>query len=91
MNTIISIMSIYCIASIIYLIYTLFFYKESLKEIVNDIEKYNKIKNHRKMIFILGIIIGLIIVLLFLEEKKILPISSKNIIISDVSDMNVII
>ncbi len=96
---ILSIMKVYCIASFVYIIYILYL-KFTKAENVNDIlkdnedlkERYNKLKKNRTMVFIIGIVIGLVIIVLNEPSSKILSsavISTKSIV-EDVSDISVI-
>ena len=99
---ILSIMKVYCIASFVYIIYILYL-KYTKSENVNDIlkdnedlkEKYNKLKRNRIMVFIIGIVIGLVVIIMN-EPPSIISksissaaISTKSIV-EDVSDISVI-
>lgn len=95
---ILSIMKVYCIASFVYIIYILYL-KLTKAENVNDIlkdnedlkERYNKLKRNRIMVFIIGIVIGLVIIVLNEPSSNISSaiISAKSIV-EDVSDISVI-
>ena len=95
-----NIMKVYCIASFVYIIYILYL-KYTKSENVNDIlknnedlkEKYDKLKKNRIMVFIIGIVIGLVIIIL--NEPSTSNILSSAIvstksIVEDVSDISVI-
>ena len=97
---ILNIMKVYCIASFVYIIYILYlnFTKaENINDILKDNEelkdKYNKLKKNRIMVFIIGIVIGLVIIVLNEpSSSKLLsqsPASTKYIV-EDVSDISVI-
>ena len=70
---------------------------ENISDLINnnDVlkEKYNNIKKNRIMIFIIGIVIGLGVIIIF-EKEPILVQSLSNInvksIVEDVSDISVI-
>ena len=98
---ILSIMKVYCIASVVYIIYILylkFTKSENVSDILKDNEdlkdRYNKLKKNRIMVFIIGVVIGLVIIVL--NE----PSSTSNIlstavvstksIVEDISDISVI-
>ncbi len=92
---ILNVMIVYSIASVIYLL-SLFFYKfKKLDDILTDeqIEEYNKIKKHKIMIFIIGIVIGLCFIIIF-DKIPADTISKESInvksIVEDVSDISVI-
>ncbi len=92
---ILNVMIVYSIASVIYLL-SLFFYKsKKLKDILTDeqIEEYNKLKKQKTMIFIIGVVIGLCVIIIF-DKIPTETISKANIsvksIIEDVSDISVI-
>ncbi len=86
---------VYITASLIYFIYIIYLklskkpsfdvYLQNNEELLN---KYNTMKKHRAMVFILGILIGLGI-LMFTENSK-ESINNINNIVSDVSDIKVI-
>lgn len=97
---ILNIMKVYCIASLVYIIYSIYLKytkAENIEDILKDNEdlkeKYNKIKKNRIMVFIIGIVIGLVI--LIISEPSIsstiqqMTISTKTIV-NDVSDISVI-
>jgi glucan phosphoethanolaminetransferase (alkaline phosphatase superfamily) len=92
-------MKVYCIASVIYIIYTLYlrFTKaELLDELLKDNEnlknKYNKIKKNRIMVFIIGIVIGLVYLIITEPTSINIPqiVSNTKSFIEDVSDISVI-
>ncbi len=97
---ILNIMKVYCIASIIYILYSIYL-KYTKANTIEDIlkdnkeleDKYNKIKKTRIMVFIIGIVIGLVI--LIITEPSIsssiqqMTIPNKSIV-NDVSDISVI-
>ncbi len=100
---ILNIMKIYCIASVVYLIYSLYLkitnaYKveDLFKDNTDLLDKYNKIKRNRIMVFIIGIVIGLVI--LVINEPETISLSTKltssitnmKSIVDDVSDISVI-
>ncbi len=96
---ILSIMKVYCTASLVYVIYCLylkFTHAETVTDILKDnselLQKYNKNKKTRIMVFIIGIIIGLVILVIYEPDiisfdKSITQIKS---IVEDVSDISVI-
>jgi di/tricarboxylate transporter len=91
---IVNIMIVYSIASIVYLIYIKILNKNTLEAVlVNNtelLEKYKQIKKERAMVFIIGIIIGLIL-LIFIANNDIKEINETSyIIVSDVSDIRVL-
>jgi Na+/H+ antiporter NhaD/arsenite permease-like protein len=93
---ILNVMIVYSIASIIYIL-SLFLYKtKNIKDILNDeqLEEYNKIRKHKIMIFIIGIVIGLCVIILFdnFSSKNTISKISASIknIVEDVSDISVI-
>jgi hypothetical protein len=94
---ILSIMKVYCIASSIYIIYILYL-KYTKAENIDDLlkdnedlkERYNKIKRNRIMVFIIGIVIGLVIIVLNEPSNNILSCGSTKNIVEDVSDIRVI-
>jgi uncharacterized protein YacL len=95
-------MKVYCIASVIYIIYALYLKltnSENVDNILKDNkdlkEKYNKLKKNRIMVFIIGIVIGLVVIIMN-EPPSIISksissaaISTKSIV-EDVSDISVI-
>jgi hypothetical protein len=92
------IMKVYCIASVIYVLYALYL-KYTDAETINDIlkddeeltNKYNKIKKNRIMVFIIGIVIGLIILIISEPSISISKLVSNNkSLVEDVSDISVI-
>jgi hypothetical protein len=96
---ILNIMKVYCIASIVYIVYTLYlrFTKaELLDELLKDNEdlknKYNKIKKTRVMVFIMGIVIGLVYLIINEPNSINIPklVSSTKSLVEDVSDISVI-
>jgi di/tricarboxylate transporter len=91
---IVNIMIVYSIASIVYLIYIKILNKNTLEAVlVNNtelLEKYKQIKKERAMVFIIGIIIGLIL-LIFIDNNDMKEINETSyIIVSDVSDIRVL-
>jgi hypothetical protein len=95
---ILNIMKVYCIASIVYIVYALYL-KYTEAETINDIlkdnedltNKYNKIKKNRIMVFIIGIVIGLIILIISEPSLSISKLVSHNkSLVEDVSDISVI-
>ncbi len=99
---ILNIMMVYCIASVVYLIYILYL-RLTKSETVDDIlkgdedlkEKYNKLKKNRIMVFIIGIVIGLGFMIMN-EPSSIISktissaaVSTKSIV-EDISDISVI-
>ena len=97
-----NIIKVYCIASVVYIIYMLylrFTNAESLDDLLKDNEdlkdKYNKIKKNRTMVFIIGIVIGLV-VLIINEPSTIKNLTNLDIVsntkslVEDVSDISVI-
>lgn len=96
---ILNIMKVYCIASLVYIIYSLFL-RFNKSETVEDIlknnedlkDKYIKIKKNRIMVFIIGIVIGLVI--LIISEPSTLSFqqiaTNTKTIVEDVSDISVI-
>jgi hypothetical protein len=83
---------VYCIASIVYLIY-LFYLNLTSKNSVDDIiakcdnsiiENYKKLKRNRIMIFIIGLLVGLITIIVYEPNMPI----NLNIDMNDVSDIN---
>jgi hypothetical protein len=96
---ILNIMKVYCIASVVYIIYALYLKikkSENLDDILKDNkdfeEKYNKIKKNRIMVFIIGIVIGLCFIII--NEPSSISISSVAVstksIVEDISDISVI-
>ena len=97
---ILNIMKVYSIASIIYIIYALYLKLTNSKN-VDDIlkdnkdlkEKYNKLKKNRIMVFIIGVVIGLVILILN-EPSSIQSISqlatNTKMKVEDISDISVI-
>ncbi len=92
---ILNVMIVYSIASVFYIL-SLFFYKsKKLEDILTDeqIEEYNKLKKQKTMIFIIGVVIGLCVIIIF-DKIPTETISKANIsvksIIEDVSDISVI-
>jgi len=90
--TVVNIGIVYCIASIVYLIY-LIYSKLTNKSSVDDIiancddiviENYKKLKRNRIMIFIIGLLVGLITIIIYEPNMPI----KLNIDINDVSDIN---
>jgi hypothetical protein len=90
--TIVNVGMVYCIASIVYLIY-LFYLNLTSKNSVDDIiaqcdnsviENYKKLKRNRIMIFIIGLLVGLITIIVYEPNMPI----KLNIDINDVSDIN---
>lgn len=69
---------------------------KSVKDILKDeqelLEKYNKIKKNRIMVFIIGIVIGLVIIIVGDNETISLskPIIQMKSVVEDVSDISVI-
>ncbi len=95
---ILNIMKVYCIASIVYVIYAIYL-KYTEAETINDIlkddeeltNKYNKINKNRIMVFIIGIVIGLIILIISEPSISISKLVSHNkSLVEDVSDISVI-
>ena len=97
---ILNIMKVYCISSVIYILYSIYLKytkAETVEDILKDnkdvLDKYNKIKKNRIMVFIIGVVIGLVI--LIMSEPSIsstiqqMTISTKSIV-EDVSDISVI-
>ncbi len=90
--TVVNVGIVYCIASIVYLIYLIYCKltsKTSVDDIIancdnNVIENYSKLKRTRIMIFIIGLLVGLITIIVY---EPIMPITL-NIDINDVSDIN---
>ncbi len=92
---------VYCIASIVYIIYALFL-KLTNSENVNDIlkdnkdikEKYDKLKKNRIMIFIIGIVIGLGVIIMnepsSISNTISSAVMSTKSIVEDISDISVI-
>jgi hypothetical protein len=96
---ILNVMKVYCIASLVYIIYSLYlrFNKsDTVEDILKDNEdlkdKYIKIKKNRIMVFIIGIVIGLVI--LIISEPSSLSFqqiaTNTKTIVEDVSDISVI-
>jgi hypothetical protein len=97
---ILNIMKVYCISSVIYILYSLYLRytkAENIEDILKDNEellnKYKKIKKNRIMVFIIGIVIGL--VFLIINEPSISSsiqqiANSTKSIVNDVSDISVI-
>lgn len=95
---ILNIMKVYCIASVIYVLYALYL-KYTDAETINDIlkddeeltNKYNKINKNRIMVFIIGVVIGLIILIISEPSLSISKFVSNNkSLVEDVSDISVI-
>ena len=100
---ILNIMIVYCIASVVYIIYALYL-KLTKSENVDDIlkdnkdlkEKFDKLKKNRIMVFIIGVIIGLGVIIM--NEPIVLNVSktissaaiSTKSIVEDISDISVI-
>lgn len=96
---ILNIMIVYCIASIVYFIYSLYL-RFSNSETIDDLfkenedlktigDKYNKIKRNRIAVFIIGIILGLIY--LVISDYSNIPNKVNNkTVINDISDIRVI-
>ncbi len=99
---ILNIMKVYCTASVIYIIYSFYlnFTKaETVEDIIKDtdiLEKYNKIKKRRIMVFIFGILVGLAIIVVYdsdsvsLSDKISQSFTNIKSIVEDVSDISVI-
>lgn len=97
---ILNIMKVYCISSVIYILYSLYLRytkAENIEDVLKDNEellnKYKKIKKNRIMVFIIGIVIGL--VFLIISEPSISTsiqqiANSTKSIVNDVSDISVI-
>jgi hypothetical protein len=97
---ILNIMKVYCISSVIYILYSLYLRytkAENIEDVLKDNEelliKYKKIKKNRIMVFIIGIVIGL--VFLIINEPSISSsiqqiANSTKSIVNDVSDISVI-
>ena len=90
------IIKVYMTASLVYFVYIIYlklskkpsfdFYLQNNEDLLN---KYNKVKKHRIMVFILGILIGLA-VLMLTDNSKVEIINHGKQIINDVSDIKVI-
>lgn len=90
------IIKVYMTASLVYIVYIIYLklskkpsfdvYLQNNEELLN---KYNQMKKHRMMIFILGILIGLG-VLVLTDNTKNSIINNATKIVSDVSDIKVI-
>ena len=98
MNQIIyNILIVYGIASIIYIVYLIYLYlskEETVHSIIQSspemLEKFKNINRNHMMIFIIGILIGLIILILFQNDTKNIVKNINRIpVISDVSDIHV--
>jgi glucan phosphoethanolaminetransferase (alkaline phosphatase superfamily) len=97
---ILNIMIVYSIASIVYILYLIFMKPEKISTIIDNNydnkellkEKYNNIKKNRIMVFIIGIVIGLGIIIMFETEPKVVQqiTTSVKSIVDDVSDISVI-
>jgi hypothetical protein len=91
-----SIIKVYMTASLVYFLYIIYlklskkpsfdFYLQNNEDLLN---KYNKIKKHRIMIFILGVLIGLG-VLMLTDNSTIDIINKGRHIVNDVSDIRVV-
>jgi hypothetical protein len=94
---ILNVMIVYCIASLVYILYLIFMKPEKISDFIYNNqelkEKYNNIKKNRIMVFIIGIVIGLGVIIIF-DKEQILDKTLSNInvksIIEDVSDISVI-
>jgi hypothetical protein len=95
---ILGIIKVYVIASIVYIGYMIYLkiykkpiFSDELIEYPELLEKYNNEKKKRMTVFIIGVIIGLILLLLF-DNITPTALKSKNVhkIINDVSDIHVI-
>jgi hypothetical protein len=94
------ILKVYGIATLIYIIYLIFIKitnKETLKSILENntelYEKYKKIKRSHTMVFIFGILVGLIILVINEPDKILEKINmsiKETINVSDISDISVI-
>ena len=97
---ILNIMKVYCISSVIYILYSLYLrytkaenIEAKLKDNEELLNKYKKIKKNRIIVFIIGIVIGL--VFLIINEPSISSsiqqiANSTKSIVNDVSDISVI-
>ena len=95
---ILGIIKVYVVASIVYIGYMIYLkiykkptFSNELNEYPELLEKYNTIKKTRMTVFIIGVIIGLILLLLF-DNTQDIPIKIKNVhqSINDVSDIYVL-
>jgi len=98
MNQIIyNILIVYGIASIIYIVYLIYLYlskAETVHSIIQSspemLEKFKNINRNHMMIFIIGVLIGLIILILFQNDTKdVIKNINRIPVISDVSDIYV--
>ncbi len=93
---ILNIMTVYCIASIVYILYLFFMKPQKIDDLIknNEIlkEKYKNIKKKRITIFIIGIVIGLGFIIINDSEPLLNNINKIKIksIVEDVSDISVI-
>ncbi len=94
---ILGIIKVYVIASIVYIGYMIYLkiykkptFADELTEYPELLEKYNSVKKTRITVFIIGVIIGLILLLLFDNITEV-PANIKNThkLVNDVSDIYV--
>ncbi len=98
-QTLYTIMLIYCIASIVYILFLIYqkikkvpSFEEMLKDNDTLITKYKELKKTRTIVFIIGLLIGFAYILLFENESKppiVQPnMSLKNVSIKDIQVIN---
>ncbi len=92
-------MLIYCIASIVYILFLIYqkikkvpSFEEMLKDNDTLMTKYKELKKTRTIVFIIGLLIGFAYILLFENESKppiVQPnMSLKNVSIKDIQVIN---
>jgi hypothetical protein len=94
---ILGIIKVYVVASIVYIGYMIYLkiykkpsFADELTEYPELLEKYNNVKKSRMTIFIIGVIIGLILLLLFDTSFVAANIKNTHKKINDVSDIYVL-
>ncbi len=94
---ILGIIKVYIIASIVYIGYIIYLkiykkptFKDELSEYPGLLDKYNNVQKSRITIFIIGVIIGLILLLLFDNSSVATNIKKTHKKINDVSDIYVL-
>ena len=90
-QTLYSIMLVYCISSVIYLLYVIYVkyknqsFESELKDNPELLKKYKDIKKTRTIIFIIGLLVGFCFIILF--DNK--PLHNLNINVDSINDIKV--